>query len=71
MDNLQTNHNNLSDINDNPLKCLICNKEYKHLSGLCKHNKIKHINYDEDVKKMFNKHTEDVILTQLKALLLE
>ena len=38
----------------NPLKCLLCNKEYKHQSGLCKHKKQKHKNYDNDILNMQN-----------------
>ena len=33
-------------------KCLLCDKEYQYRTGLFKHKKVNHKNYDEDVKKL-------------------
>ena len=56
--------------NNDKLKCLICNKSYRHQSGLCKHKKQKHPNYDNDIDKLRKKHTEDIVISQIKKLLI-
>jgi hypothetical protein len=37
--------------NDSIIQCLICNKIYHNRSGLFKHKKLKHPNYDIDIKQ--------------------
>ena len=56
--------------NNDKLKCLICNKSYRHQSGLCKHKKQKHPNYDNDIDRLRKKHTEDIVISQIKKLLI-
>ena len=67
MKNIETNdENNMCNIHfinskNNGYKCLICNKIFKHSQSLTKHKKNKHINYEEEIKKL-NKNSEDIIL---------
>ena len=68
-DIVQNNYETLNFTNSktNGYKCLICNKIYKHAQSLFNHKK-KHLNYEEEVKKIDvnNKKDEDIILLQQK-----
>ena len=59
-------------IDDNPLKCLLCNRVYKHLSGLCKHKTQKHPNYKNEIliikNKQYNEIDEKSEIEKLKEL---
>ena len=68
MDNL---HNSSNNIDNNLLKCLICNKEYKYQSGLCKHKKQKHPNYETDIINIISKQKEENTLKQVKDSIIE
>ena len=66
---------------NNPLKCKLCGNTYKYLSGLCKHKKEKHPNYDIDIQNInHNKNDKseidkseldkfkELFMTQIKKL---
>jgi hypothetical protein len=49
-------------------KCLLCNKEYQYRTGLFKHKKTNHKNYDKEVKKLEEVINENSELEKLKEL---
>jgi len=53
--------------NDSIYQCLICNKIYQNRSGLFKHKKLKHPNYDIDIKQN-NEINEKSEIETLKEL---
>jgi len=83
MDNLLSKMDNYliyQNIDDTLLKCVLCNRVYKYLSGLCKHKKQKHPNYNNEVQKLnykqnikINKKSEveENELNQVKQILIE
>ena len=46
--------------NDSIIQCLICNKIYKNRSGLFKHKKSKHPNYETDIINIISKQKEEI-----------
>ena len=52
---METNGNQ----NDSKIQCLICNKIYQNRSGLFKHKKSKHPNYETDIKNINNNQTQN------------
>ena len=63
MDNLLSKIDNKlidQEVDENYLKCLLCDRLYKHLSGLCKHKKQKHPNYNDEVKKINYKQNNEI-----------
>ena len=71
LSNINNNNNNINDHNydvDESLKCLLCGKVYKHLSGLCKHKKQKHSNYNNDIKKINTQKNEKSEIEKFKEL---
>jgi len=67
VDNMLTNVDNMLTNNINTYECLICHKLYKERTGLFKHKK-KHLNYEEEVKKINSnkKENEDINLLKQK-----
>jgi len=56
--------------NDSIIRCIICDKIYQNRSGLFKHKKSKHPNYEEDIKNINNKQEDDV-LKKVKEILID
>jgi hypothetical protein len=52
---------------NNPLQCKLCGSTYKYLSGLCKHKKQKHPNYDIEIKN----HNEKSEIEQVKEIIIK
>jgi len=52
------------------LKCILCGKIYKHLSGLCKHKKQKHQDYEIDIKKINIQKNEKSEIEKFKELIM-
>ena len=73
LDNLLSKKYNINQLqinntDNNPLKCKLCGNIYKYLSGLCKHKKEKHPNYDTDIQNINNKQKEKSELDKFKEL---
>lgn len=57
--------------NDSIFQCLICNKIYQNRSGLFKHKKSKHPNYDTEIEHIYNKQREKPEIEKFKELFLQ
>jgi hypothetical protein len=56
--------------NSSAYKCLICDKSYKHYASFFKHKNQKHPNYDSEINIIKNKQKEDIVISQIKELLI-
>jgi uncharacterized C2H2 Zn-finger protein len=64
---METNGNK----NDSIIRCLVCNKIYQNRSGLFKHKKTKHPNYEEDIQIIPNSQKEKSEIEKFKELFLQ